>query len=384
MLRTAAAIRYLGNTHHIPYGSAAYAKGNANVLKVSSHLTRHFFWSSDDSNNNGGNNNNDGKGDGKDEDKDKNKKNQSVNAEKTKPTAAAASASSLPTRLGFGDEAPRYPHLTALPMIAKPLFPGIVTSVTISDDATLDALEKLHGTGSPGGYVGVFLRKKYPNGVTEGGVILDHPEVITDASDLYSVGTLAQIHRITKNYGNDGNGSGPELHEPEPLDADSVLHDGKTASVLLLAHRRIDLESVDQIGPPIDVTCSHWDRLVYKMGEDSGKDDVIRALSNEILKCIRELAQHNPLFRENATFFPTRVDSNDPYRLADFATSLTTGSPEDLQDVLEMKDPEGRLQMALELLSKERECKYSYSYSDSTVNVCICTCTFVSLKRYHG
>mmetsp|Transcript_24726 Transcript_24726/g.37334 ORF Transcript_24726/g.37334 Transcript_24726/m.37334 type:complete len:358 (-) Transcript_24726:1457-2530(-) len=124
---------------------------------------------------------------------------------------------------------------------------------------------------------------------------------------------------------------------------------------LLLAHRRIDLMSVDNIGPPLDLECSHWDRMIYRMGKDSGKDDVIRALCNEILKAIRELSQHNPLFRENATFFSTRVDSNDPYRLADFATSLANGSPEDLQDVLETKDPEVRLQKALELLSKKRE-----------------------------
>lgn len=175
---------------------------------------------------------------------------------------------------------------------------------------------------------------------------------------MYSVGSLAQIHRITPGHGspNDHGGLG------DPSDsAESVLHEGKTASVLLLGHRRINLLSVDNLGPPIDVTCSHWDRLMYKMGEDSGRDDVIRALSNEILKAIRELAQHNPLFRENATFFPTRVDSNDPYRLADFASSLTTGSPEDLQDVLEENDPEMRLQKALELLSKERERKLSKS-----------------------
>merc|ERR1711976_537393 len=90
-------------------------------------------------------------------------------------------------------------------------------------------------------------------------------------------------------------------------------------------------------------------------GEDTAQDDIIRALSNEVLKTVRDIAQTNPLFRENVNFYPMRVDSNDPYRLADFAASLTTGSPEELQNVLEEKDPEARLQMALELLSKERE-----------------------------
>lgn len=218
----------------------------------------------------------------------------------------------------------------------------------MSPKETINALNKISNNSGPGGYIGTFLRKKYPNGVTDGGVILDHPEVITDASDLYNVGTLAQIHRITHNYIDEDEHSDPSSQE-------SILHDGKTASVLLLGHRRIDLLSIDKMGPPIDATVSHWERLLYKMGDDSSKDDVIRALSNEILKTIRELAVHNPLFRENATFFPTRVDSTDPYRLADFAASLTTGSAEDLQAVLHEKDPEIRLNRALELLSKERE-----------------------------
>lgn len=362
MLRTAAAMRHLHNVHH-------QSRLPADAVKITSSVRRHFFWSNDDSGGNGNDNDNGGKGDGKPPKSINAKEKEKESGDSSEPVASNQAA--LPTRLGFGDEAPKYPHLTALPIIGKPLFPGIVTSVTVSDDATLDALDKIHGSGSPGGYVGVFLRKKYPNGVTEGGVIVDHPEIITDPSDLYGVGSLAQIHRITHNYGDQ---DGPELHDP--VDADSVLHHGRTASVLLLAHRRIDLISVDKIGPPIDVTCSHWDRMVYKMGEDSGKDDMIRALSNEILKAIRELAKHNPLFRENATFFPTRVDSNDPYRLADFATSMTTGSPEDLQDVLETKDPEARLQKALELLSKERECKYITRY----LHTCLSFCTiFMSL-----
>ena len=39
----------------------------------------------------------------------------------------------LPTKLSFGDDSPRYPHLTALPVITRPLFPGIVSSVTLTD-----------------------------------------------------------------------------------------------------------------------------------------------------------------------------------------------------------------------------------------------------------
>lgn len=37
------------------------------------------------------------------------------------------------SRLGFGDQAPRYPHLMALPVIRGPVFPGVLTPITVTD-----------------------------------------------------------------------------------------------------------------------------------------------------------------------------------------------------------------------------------------------------------
>ena len=265
-----------------------------------------------------------------------------------------------PSRVGFGDEAPRYPHLTALPVISRPLFPGIVTSITLTDPDTIAKLESFSKPDGVGGYLGVFLRKgDGTNGSgTSTGLLEDStPELITDPKDLYNVGTFAQVHRVSRGMGMvHADGSNGGLNALNSQFTDEVdPSEPVSASVLLMAHRRIDLLSVDNIGPPIDVTVSHWDRLTYKSRSDSTTDDTIRALSNEVLSIIRELAQLNPLFREHVTFFPTRVDANDPYRLADFAASLTTGSPEELQGVLEEKDPERRLHKALVLLTKEKE-----------------------------
>jgi Lon-like ATP-dependent protease len=208
---------------------------------------------------------------------------------------------------------------------------------------------------NPKGYLATFLRKKSPAGVSEGGIILPSPEIITSAADIHNVGTFVQIYRLTRGV---GSAKPPNpLITPEPEDSDSVSSDdsnsdrNSAASVLLLAHRRVDLISLDELGPPIDATVKHWERVEY-----SGSDDTIRALSNEILSTIREVAQSNALFRESVQFFPTKIDPNDPFRLADFAASIaSSGTPEDLQAVLEEKDPEIRLSKALVLLSRERE-----------------------------
>ena len=183
--------------------------------------------------------------------------------------------------------------------------------------------------------------------------MLPTPEVITDPEDLYKVGSFAQIHTITRglSHGNKGpsrpfmDGRAMELNKQQPEDSDSDGEGQETATVLLLAHRRVDLESVDSLGPPIDVTVSHWKNMHDGY---TGSNDTIRALSNEIITTIREVAQTNQLFRENLQFMPMRVDANDPFRLADFAAAISSaGSPEDLQAVLEEKDAEMRLHKAL-------------------------------------
>lgn len=314
----------------------------------------------DDSKNGDGNDSSD------DKDKDKDKKDgEDKPAKKPYTSTSTSNSSSLSsaivpsTKLKYGDEVPRYPHTLALPLVSRPLFPGVFTSVTISDPATLDALEHLSKVGQSA-FLSTILRKHHPTGVSEGGVLLPYPEVITDPSELYGTGTFAQIHNITRNAGSSKasrpfmDGLALDNYNNNKLGGDGDSGDeeeNESGTVLLLGHRRVDLQSIDNVGPPIDVTVKHWTTHDY-----DGSSDAIRALSNEIITTIREVAQTNQLFRENLQFFPMRVDANDPFRLADFAASISSaGSPEDLQAVLEEKDAEMRLHKALVLLSREKE-----------------------------
>jgi ATP-dependent Lon protease len=268
-------------------------------------------------------------------------------ATKSADSSSAASSSTpavVPiTKLPFGEASPRIPHMTAIPLISRPLFPGLVTSITLTDEATIEALDQLTKQQDTA-YVSCFLRSKYPTGVSDGGVVLSVPEVIKDAADIYHTGTFAQIQRLTRGVPN-----------PKPVDLSHPSAEDReedtAATLILLAHRRVNLVSVDAVGPPIDVTVHHWPRVEY-----TGPDDSVRALSNEVISTIREVAQMNVLFRENLQLFPMRFDANDPFKLADFAASITaSGTPEELQSVLEEKDPERRLHKALVLLIRERE-----------------------------
>ncbi|KAL7444774.1 hypothetical protein ACHAXM_009668 [Skeletonema potamos] len=352
--------------------------------------TRCFFFGSSGNDDNNGDDKKDGDSKTKKEEANEEKKDDSNKGDEAEPDKSEQSASLnnsskykksrtgsgysssgssnvlLPaSRLGFGDQAPRYPHLMAIPILSRPVFPGVLTPLTITDKDTIKALEKVVAGGA-GGYLGLFLKKDHPNDVGKG---LEKPEIITDPSDLYKVGTFAQIQRLTKsNRVDEDDEDSSHIFTGDSSDTDHDM-DNETsdrggepkpyASLLLMPHRRINLLSVDEVGPPIDVTVSHWDRLKYVRGEDSSRDDTIRALSQEVLGTIREVAQMNALFKEQVVnLVPSShmFDMNDPYRLADFAAALSIGgNTEDLQAVLEEKDPELRLHKSLVLLSKERE-----------------------------
>lgn len=100
---------------------------------------------------------------------------------------------------------------------------------------------------------------------------------------------------------------------------------------------------------------------------------MIRALMSELISAFKDLAQLQPIFREQsewlltslrrvliaqpvASFTMSHSTSNvfdEPERLADFAAAVSTGDAVDLQSLLESTSIEDRLQKALLVLKKE-------------------------------
>ncbi|ORZ34106.1 Lon protease C-terminal proteolytic domain-domain-containing protein [Catenaria anguillulae PL171] len=91
----------------------------------------------------------------------------------------------------------------------------------------------------------------------------------------------------------------------------------------------------------------------YKKG-----NQLIRALTSEIVSVFKDIATLNPLFREQIAAFSVSQASatifDDPSKLADFAAAVSGGSDaEELQGVLDSLVIEERLQKALYVLKKE-------------------------------
>lgn len=117
------------------------------------------------------------------------------------------------------------PVLT-LPIIRRPLFPGFVSFVNVRDPTTINAIQSTWESGTP--FIGLFLRSD--SSTPE--IHVEMPEIITSVSQLCKVGTFSQISNIVKN--------------------ESGTH------VQLIGHRRITLEQLESMGPPIMSKVIHW------------------------------------------------------------------------------------------------------------------------------
>jgi len=250
--------------------------------------------------------------------------------------------SDAPASVGVGDGAPTPDRVLALALARRPLFPGMVHSLSLGPTAAA-ALQAERDAGRP--YVALFLRK---------GSCEEHeaaelfaPHDLEDCLDaVHGTGAFAQVHNVAE--GSDGQ-----------------------SQALLLVHRRVDASTVIDAGPPPRLGVAHWPREAWvddehdsrpptktgrrKRDRDASRGDLVRALSNEIVAAIRELVQLNPLYREHMQYFTQRVDIADPFKLADFAASLATAKGPDLQVALEERDVVKRLRLALDLVSQERE-----------------------------
>jgi len=215
----------------------------------------------------------------------------------------------------FGNNVPKPSEILILPL-RRAIFPGFLAATFIRDEKTIQAIIKSTERGA--GFLGTFLRKDHS--------MLDidaTSELLTDINDIYHAGTFVQIQ--------------------------NVIRTQNSLQLFILAHRQIFLKELSETGPPIIGRVRHWDRPIIE------QNATIKAYTNEIIAAARELFKVSPLAQEHIQQWLNKFNFTDPYKVADFAASLTTADTDAIQRVLETQDPETRLALSLELLVKERE-----------------------------
>lgn len=194
------------------------------------------------------------------------------------------------------------------PLTRRPFFPGMAAPIVIEPGPFYEILKQI--AKSDHKCVGLLLTKSESA----------NPNKLS-FDDLYSVGVLARVLRI-------------------------IPTEQGGAQVILNMEKRMRV-----IAPMPKGKClrAHVDYFE----DNQVLTDELKAYAISIISTIKELLKLNPLFKEELQIFLGHSDFTEPGRLADFAVALTTASREELQDVLETYDIQGRIDKALVLLKKE-------------------------------
>lgn len=225
-----------------------------------------------------------------------------------------ALAESLPAKKGSekkekADFAEGPDQVFIIPMTRRPFFPGMAAPLVIEPGAFYEILKTV--AKSEHKCMGLFLTKKEDVNIYKVGF-----------DDLYEVGVLARILRII------------------PIEQGG-------AQVVLNMEKRISIRKPIRDAKYLRAHIKHHEEISRKLSKE------LKAYSISIITTIKELLKLNPLFKEELQIFLSHSDFTEPGKLADFAVALTTASREELQDVLETFDLQGRIDKALVLLKKE-------------------------------
>ncbi|KAH7884238.1 Lon protease C-terminal proteolytic domain-containing protein [Phlebopus sp. FC_14] len=264
-----------------------------------------------------------------------------------------------------------YPQVLALPIARRPLFPGFYKAVVVRNPAVVAAIKEMMKRGQP--YLGAFLLKDENT----------DSDVITDINSVHPVGVFAQVTSVFA--ANSGSGEDKEegltavLYPHRRIRMTQLLKAGEQTPVAHVTPEETQTVTPPATPPPVPqlperevakvppgpvqtsflhkhaISIVHVENLTT---QPYNKDDqYIRAFMSEIVSVFKDIAQLNPLFRDQITNFSiNQVASNvfdEPDKLADFAAAVSSGEVGELQDVLESLVVDDRLRKALLVLKKE-------------------------------
>lgn len=195
--------------------------------------------------------------------------------------------------------------LKILPLTAAPVFPGIFTPFHLADDEDKKIVEAALEEGDS--YIGL--------------VLLKHPEKESKEAKLYRVGTVAKIVK--------------RINLPDD-----------TLNIFISTMKRFKIR---RLSAKEDILTA---QVTYLDDEDS--DTVMsKALTRQLIKEVRDIADNNPLITEEIKLNLVNIDN--PGKIADFTSSILNIEKEIQQKVLETINIAERIELVLEAIQKEKE-----------------------------
>lgn len=278
-----------------------------------------------------------------------------------------------------------YPQVMALPIAGRPLFPGFYKAITIRDPKATAAIQEMLKRGQP--YVAAFLFKDEEA----------NADTISSTDEVYEIGVFAQVTSVFPVAGEEGAINAvlyphrrirlTGLHAQDAEDAE-VPAEGVPDAPVPIPESYIEeiteeyqerkdkgdvvasFEEPTEIEEPVKpISGGYATGFLKKFGVSivdvenvadepfDKKDPVVRAVTAEIVSVFKDVANMNPLFRDQISNFSISQSSgnviDEPAKLADFAAAVAAGEVAELQEVLETIPVAERLQKALVVLKKE-------------------------------
>lgn len=275
-----------------------------------------------------------------------------------------------------------YPQLMAIPIAKRPLFPGFYKAVTIRDPNVSQAMTEMMKRGQP--YIGAFLFKDEAA----------DRDTIESMDDVHPIGVFAQVTSIFPVH-NEANSLTAVLYPHRrirmtdlspPQHGNAAGSKPSTVTIEPVTEGEPDLASAVAGTKQGDVVASFEENAVDQQRTGSStiyepsaflrkypvsivnvenmveepydrKNPTIRAVTSEIVNVFKEVANLNPLFRDQISAFSMSQTAGnvieEPAKLADFAAAVSAGETKELQEVLETMKVDDRLHKALTVLKKE-------------------------------
>lgn len=195
-------------------------------------------------------------------------------------------------------------RLSLIPLMGRPIFPGIFTPLMITGADDLKVVEESLGGD---GLIGLILIKSES----------EKPK----AQDFHQVGTVAKVVKRIN------------------------LPDGGV-NIFISTLKRFKVKKFLTAEAPFITAVEYLE-------ESNDSSDEVKALTRALISEMKQISENNPLFSEEMRLNMINIDH--PGKIADFITSILNIDKNEQQKVLEMVDVNERMQKVLIFIKREQE-----------------------------
>lgn len=276
-----------------------------------------------------------------------------------------------------------WPYVPVIAINRNPVFPRFIKLIEISNPILIDLIRRKIKLNQP--YVGVFLKKTEEN----------EAEIVQNLDDIYPIGTFAQVHEV-QDLGNRlrlvimahrrikivnqiFDDPTPKSEHNDTVNSSKISRRSlrkKAENRVLEKIEKVDEVASTEVKPPVDSSEKSTEKPSNPSAPPSGSSspilmvevvnvthekfkqtEEIKALTQELIKTIRDIISMNPLYREalQQMLHQGQKVVDNPVYLSDLGAALTGADAQELQQVLEEMDILKRLRLSLALLKKEYE-----------------------------